>query len=580
MRRLMLRSIGVAGLSAVLAFGAVVPAAVADLGSTSEYTAETGSFVDVPADSQFRAYITWLAEQGISTGWDDGTFRPTASVERQAMAAFLYRGMAEVGAFTAPGQARFIDKPLTSPFFRHVEWLAMTGITTGWPDNTFRPVQSVERQAMAAFLYRAAGSPSFTTPSVARFIDVPVGAPFFHEIEWLASTGITTGWPDRTFRPTQNVERQAMAAFLCRANGQGLFGQTQTCPVQAPVRPGIPDPTPTGAPGQPTPPGIGEFSGGSVSISGSATVGLMLAATHSGFQPEPTDVAWQWLRDGVAISGATNNTYLLTPADSGRRVSVQVTASGQGLTPTSRTSEEKVVQGRISLDINVVGDRTVGSTLTAVPVRISPTPDHIFFEWSRDDGEVIATGPTLLLTDADAGSSIWLITVVRRAGYTTVISRRSVGIIPATVAQMQAAEQEIYVQTNQFRGENDRTQLTWNEDLAVAARIHARAMHDRNCLWHFGFNGQGGGNGAGGFMLSLQRSHDFVDGWANSPGHRSNMLRSEHMVIGVGVYNGPSGTFAYQIMAVEATPQSTWPHQPGTPGLDALGPQRCWGRSN
>jgi len=69
---------------------------------------------------------------------------------------------------------------------------------------------------MAAFLYRFAGEPAFTPPATATFTDVPVGAPFFLEIEWLSSTGITTGWPDHTFRPSANVERQAMAAFLHR----------------------------------------------------------------------------------------------------------------------------------------------------------------------------------------------------------------------------------------------------------------------------------------------------------------------------------------------------------------------------
>ena len=77
---------------------------------------------------------------------------------------------------------------------------------------------------MAAFLYRAAGSPAFTPPGTATFRDVPVGAAFFREIEWLFSTGITTGWQYdgyRLFRPGANVERQAMAAFLYRAFNNG-----------------------------------------------------------------------------------------------------------------------------------------------------------------------------------------------------------------------------------------------------------------------------------------------------------------------------------------------------------------------
>lgn len=49
------------------------------------------SFVDVPADHPFHDDITWMADTGISTGYDDGTFRPSAPLTRQAMSAFLHR---------------------------------------------------------------------------------------------------------------------------------------------------------------------------------------------------------------------------------------------------------------------------------------------------------------------------------------------------------------------------------------------------------------------------------------------------------------------------------------------------------
>ena len=172
-------------------------------------------FTDVPAGHPFIDAIEWLAESGVTTGFPDGGFHPSAPVERQAMAAFLYRFAGEP-AFTTPTTPTFTDVPTGHPFFREIEWLASTGITTGWPDGTFRPSASVERQAMAAFLYRFADEPEFTDPPTASFVDVPTTSPFFTEIEWLASTRITTGWSDGTFRPTNRVERQAMAAFLMR----------------------------------------------------------------------------------------------------------------------------------------------------------------------------------------------------------------------------------------------------------------------------------------------------------------------------------------------------------------------------
>lgn len=48
------------------------------------------------------------------------------------------------------------------------------------------------------------------------FPDVPNDHPFHDEIGWLAGTGITTGFPDGTFKPGQAVTRQSMAAFMQR----------------------------------------------------------------------------------------------------------------------------------------------------------------------------------------------------------------------------------------------------------------------------------------------------------------------------------------------------------------------------
>jgi hypothetical protein len=178
-------------------------------------------FLDVLSTDPFFTDIVWLKDQGITTGSADGTFRPGAPVQRMAMAAFLYR-LAGSPAFTPPATSPFTDVTTGHPFYEEITWLAGTGITTGYPNLTFRPTAKVQRQAMAAFLYRLAGSPAFTPPATSPFTDVTTGHPFYEEITWLAGTGITTGYPDLTFRPGSAVQRQAMAAFLHRYGDAGL----------------------------------------------------------------------------------------------------------------------------------------------------------------------------------------------------------------------------------------------------------------------------------------------------------------------------------------------------------------------
>lgn len=63
------------------------------------------------------------------------------------------------------------------------------------------------------------------------------------------------------------------------------------------------------------------------SISGTPTEGLVLTASNGTWSGSPTGYAYQWMRDGVAISGATASTYTLVTADAGHVVSVRVFAT-------------------------------------------------------------------------------------------------------------------------------------------------------------------------------------------------------------------------------------------------------------
>ena len=176
------------------------------------------AFRDVQPGQVFYDEIRWLAGEGITTGFPDGTFRPLGTVSREAMAAFLHR-FAGGGPSGTPTPVAFSDVGPGNPFHDDVEWLAQEGIATGWPDGTFRPAAPVERQAMAAFLYRFAGEPAFTPPATSPFVDVSPGDAFYAEICWLAAEGITTGRTTPAglaFEPAAAVERQAMAAFLFR----------------------------------------------------------------------------------------------------------------------------------------------------------------------------------------------------------------------------------------------------------------------------------------------------------------------------------------------------------------------------
>ena len=179
--------------------------------------APESDFEDVPEGFQFEYEIDWAATVGLANGYADGGFHPAAPISRQAMAAFLYRLEHDGATAPACTTAPFPDVTVANEFCGAITWMVESGLTTGYADGTFRPTAAVSRQATAAFLYRLeTGADVLPTCTAAPFPDVPTGNTFCAAIAWLVQSGITQGYADGTFRPTTAVSRQAMAAFLFR----------------------------------------------------------------------------------------------------------------------------------------------------------------------------------------------------------------------------------------------------------------------------------------------------------------------------------------------------------------------------
>ncbi|GMA31513.1 S-layer homology domain-containing protein [Litorihabitans aurantiacus] len=195
---------------------------------------EIPAFPDV-VGNLFVREISWLANVGVTTGWVDETtglreYRPLAPIARDAMAAFLYR-LANSPEFDAPDVSPFVDVATDDQFYTEIAWLESEGIATGWVDPAtgdaeFRPLEPINRDAMAAFLYRAADEPAFEAPPLSPFTDLTPQDQFFTEISWLVSEGISFGWlgNDGTaiYRPVTPIARDAMAAFLYRFDDAGF----------------------------------------------------------------------------------------------------------------------------------------------------------------------------------------------------------------------------------------------------------------------------------------------------------------------------------------------------------------------
>ncbi|WP_141015094.1 Ig-like domain repeat protein [Nocardioides sambongensis] len=79
------------------------------------------------------------------------------------------------------------------------------------------------------------------------------------------------------------------------------------------------------------------------SISGTPEVGETLSADPGAWDLDDVELAYQWLRDGTAIDGATGATYQVTAADIRTSLRVRVTATAPGHSPGSARSASVLV---------------------------------------------------------------------------------------------------------------------------------------------------------------------------------------------------------------------------------------------
>mgnify|MGYP006279908181 CR=1 FL=1 len=175
------------------------------------------TFADVPFDYWAYDWIEALYDAGLTTGFPDGTYKPSSPVTRAEMAVFLLKGM-NSGGYSPPapdGSHPFND--IAGHWAEGwMEELYDVGLTSGYPDGSFRPQTQVTRAEMAVFLLRSKYGASYTPPSVEPTFNDTAGHWAENWIEQLAVEGITSGYKDGSYRPDQEVTRAEVAVFLVK----------------------------------------------------------------------------------------------------------------------------------------------------------------------------------------------------------------------------------------------------------------------------------------------------------------------------------------------------------------------------
>ncbi|WOJ97249.1 tandem-95 repeat protein [Congregibacter brevis] len=150
---------------------------------------------------------------------------------------------------------------------------------------------------------------------------------------------------------------------------------------------------------------------GSVTISGTATDGDELTASNTLEDEDGLgDISYQWQRGGVDIDGATGDKYTLTQDDVGVEITVvasytdaQGTDEQVSSAPVIPTNENDAPTGVVTIDNTTPAEDDV---LTASNTLADADGlGTITYTW-KADGNVVGTGATYTLTQAEVGKQI------------------------------------------------------------------------------------------------------------------------------------------------------------------------------
>lgn len=115
------------------------------------------SFSDVPTGTWYSSYVEWAAQNGVTDGYPDGTFRPGETINREQMATLILRfcALAQIDISQISDYYTFNDEAAIANYARDgVDYAKFTGLMTGKSNNMFQPKAGATRAEVATVMTR------------------------------------------------------------------------------------------------------------------------------------------------------------------------------------------------------------------------------------------------------------------------------------------------------------------------------------------------------------------------------------------------------------------------------------------
>jgi hypothetical protein len=199
------------------------------LGGTFAFAADVApvqgdKFSDVPADSWFKPYVDFVAENAYMIGTSETTFEPQNNLTRAMFATILARY--HKAKVDDSKETIFKDVPVNQWYTGSIGWNNDKGIVQGYGDGNFGTNDFITRQDLATMIIRyipvyekdynkvhAKDRPMIDY----EFTDKDQIADYAKDaIAKCVNYGLLEGYPDHSVKPTQNITRAETAAVIYR----------------------------------------------------------------------------------------------------------------------------------------------------------------------------------------------------------------------------------------------------------------------------------------------------------------------------------------------------------------------------
>ncbi|WP_404427533.1 S-layer homology domain-containing protein [Ureibacillus chungkukjangi] len=206
------------------------PASMSISGSNKVSTGSSSTYTVKALDASGKnliynaSQLQWSVQGNIGTITTGGKFTATKPGKGSIVAKLGTKTVSY--PIEVPEKSIFTDVSTVYPYYEQIKHLTDKGYITGYPDGSFKPTNQLSRAHSALIISRVLKLELGNVKNP-NFTDVPTSHPYYKEIAAVQNAGIMNGKGDGSFDPNGFLTRGQMAAIITSA-----FNLTGTAPTQ------------------------------------------------------------------------------------------------------------------------------------------------------------------------------------------------------------------------------------------------------------------------------------------------------------------------------------------------------------